>query len=402
MATDIQTGEAPCPDPASSSSAKRIPTDADAAGAVHTRSRRPPRYIPIEICENTSLLDPNATAILSTSPTLSQPSTSASTIVTDLSSIVFARDRRPVTMGGFGNVVLKTVRDAELAQQEVAILERLTEANVPFTLRLLDVYEGDEEGEESDLPVPRSRGVSRRKLSVHDDYDDDDGRTVDIDHEPRDRLAVDSDDEDDDDRGLEMRPASSHLAPSPEPLSLTLVLPVLEPLPTRHLDLVVVADLARDLLTSLKHMHALRIAHLDLTLANLMRDPSTKELRVIDFGLARAISGPSSPHPCGRGTPGHVAPEVLDGHGWCGAADVYGAGVVLGQLMEPYLPGFSLQYLGSKLVRPSTTTFISQRLREAARCDPESGEPVGEAGAEIVSGVLRMAADFLAGMLEPE
>jgi serine/threonine protein kinase len=45
---------------------------------------------------------------------------------------------------------------------------------------------------------------------------------------------------------------------------------------------------------------------------------------------------------------------------------MYSAGVVLGQWLHPFLPaGLGLEYLGSKLVKVSTTSFISVKLRDA-------------------------------------
>ncbi|KAI8841723.1 hypothetical protein BC829DRAFT_451614 [Chytridium lagenaria] len=240
---------------------------------------------------------------LTIDPVTSQPRT----ITTDMSTIYFA------TTPCNTNVVLKYIHDPVLAKQEVEFMKLLETNNVPHTLRVIEVIEM----EDVDLAVE-----GWMMPAVVGDVAMGESRPI-------------------------------------------LVMPALEKFSTKNLDLCDIALVARQLFKALQGLHRLNIAHLDVTPANLMRDPSisspSHNLVLIDYGLSRRCT--STPHPQGRGTCGYIAPEILDGTGSCTQADMYSAGIILGQLLEPYLPGMSLQYLGSRLVRPTTTTFASKRLR---------------------------------------
>ncbi|KAJ1797216.1 hypothetical protein LPJ56_007016, partial [Coemansia sp. RSA 2599] len=128
-------------------------------------------------------------------------------------------------------------------------------------------------------------------------------------------------------------------------------------------DLEVVAVLARQLFTALEELHALGIAHLDITPTNLMSDPNDPEhIEIIDLGLACDL-GADGALPS-RGTCGFVAPEVLHGDAHDLRADVYSAGVVLGMMLKRFLPTVSLRLLGGPLVRPDTTDALAAELDE--------------------------------------
>ncbi|KAI8808557.1 kinase-like domain-containing protein [Cladochytrium replicatum] len=153
-----------------------------------------------------------------------------------------------------------------------------------------------------------------------------------------------------------------------------LVLPALERVVMRQPDLWSVREYMWQLLAALETVHALGIVHLDITPANVMRDPHTGKYVLIDFGLARKVpplpdpSDPEScntlpePHPVGRGTAGYIAPEMFSGTAYTTAPDLYSAGVICGQFLETFIPGFGLNYLGSKLIRPNVTSYIARKL----------------------------------------
>lgn len=86
------------------------------------------------------------------------------------------------------------------------------------------------------------------------------------------------------------------------------------------------------------------------------------DLTIIDFGLARMCD--NCCHPIGCGTPGFVAPEVYFGECKDTKPDIYSAGVVLGMLLEPYVHNCSLEDLGCRLARHSTTSLVQDKLRE--------------------------------------
>ncbi|TPX67363.1 hypothetical protein SpCBS45565_g03788 [Spizellomyces sp. 'palustris'] len=141
-----------------------------------------------------------------------------------------------------------------------------------------------------------------------------------------------------------------------------LVFPELKRFDCNKLDLVKVAKYVKQLATGLKAAHAIGLAHLDLSISNLMLDEND-DLVIIDWGLAR-FCDPAHVHPIGRGTPGYIAPEMYAGTATCTAPDIYSAGVIMGQWLEPYLIDCSLSYLGSKLVRSSTTSFITRKIQD--------------------------------------
>lgn len=223
-------------------------------------------------------------------------------------------------------------------------------------------------------------------------------------------------------------------------------------------NLVDVARWMRQLMTALAKLHRNGIAHLDISSSNIMLlasdhknnncktnttttilsttttaaaeehefDDKRPSLVLIDFGLSRLFSGrPTDCHPQGRGTCGYVAPEMLSGDAHTGSPDIYSAGVILGQFLQPYISDPSLAYLGSKLVRPSTTTHISMRLRElfddqfyetttsplmirmssspaTALAGFNGGPHHNTNGTPIWKSMVRKAADLLAKMLEPD
>lgn len=77
------------------------------------------------------------------------------------------------------------------------------------------------------------------------------------------------------------------------------------------------------------------------------------------------------------------------------APDIHAAGNILGQWLEPYLPGCSLNYLGSRLVRKSTTTYIARKL-----IDRLDAQRMGHGTPWHVA--VSHAADLLSRMLEPD
>ncbi|KAI9356209.1 kinase-like domain-containing protein [Zopfochytrium polystomum] len=201
-------------------------------------------------------------------------------------------------------VVIKHIADSDLAKQELQFLRTVSQFDVPHTARLLDLVPlYDVKWPNGDVPQPKD--------------------------------------------------------------AMALVLPKLERLPSRIPELETIVRYIRDIFEALRGLHALNICHMDVTLPNLMKDPIHGRAVLIDFGLAR-VCEMNTFHPSGRGTPGHIAPEVIDGTGCTPVADMYSAGIVFGQWLEPYLPsGLSLQCLGGRLVTPSATAGICERIRDA-------------------------------------
>lgn len=93
------------------------------------------------------------------------------------------------------------------------------------------------------------------------------------------------------------------------------------------------------LLTILRDLTAVDIMHRDVKLSNVLWNDGLERLMLIDFGLA-TINAKGS-HKRGVGTKGYMAPEVyklhdnkgLPGDSYNYRADIYSAGVVLGNLL---------------------------------------------------------------------
>ena len=116
-------------------------------------------------------------------------------------------------------------------------------------------------------------------------------------------------------------------------------------------------ELAVKLVQIVADVHAQDIIHRDISAANILFQPHTKSLRLIDFGLATAMPSkqavqaamqpamgdavaPSKPHRAMQGTLLYMAPEctgawnrLIDQR-----SDIYAVGVVLSQMLTGQLP----------------------------------------------------------------
>jgi len=111
------------------------------------------------------------------------------------------------------------------------------------------------------------------------------------------------------------------------------------------------AEVTRDVLQAVAYLHAQGIVHRDLKPENLLymsNDTSTREfkqIKVADFGLARLRRSDDVMRTI-CGTPGYVAPEVLDpklagSQGYNSAIDIWSIGVVLYIMLCGFPPFFS-------------------------------------------------------------
>ena len=94
------------------------------------------------------------------------------------------------------------------------------------------------------------------------------------------------------------------------------------------------------LCNALDYLHQKGIVHRDLKPENILLENDSKDapIKVADFGLARMISGKDMMKTA-CGTPGYVAPEVLQNKGYSsGAVDLWSAGVILYILLCGFPP----------------------------------------------------------------
>lgn len=98
-------------------------------------------------------------------------------------------------------------------------------------------------------------------------------------------------------------------------------------------------DTCRIILRAVEHMHSHHVAHRDLKPENLLllSDIDDSAVKIADFGFAKKVYEKSSlTTQCG--TPGYVAPEILEGTAYDERADMWSVGVILYILLGGYPP----------------------------------------------------------------
>jgi len=98
-------------------------------------------------------------------------------------------------------------------------------------------------------------------------------------------------------------------------------------------------DLVKLLLEAMAYCHSKNIAHRDLKPENLLLTSKTDDasIKIGDFGFAKAYSGGSELQTA-CGTPGYVAPEILEGKPYDSKVDVWSIGIITYTLLCGYPP----------------------------------------------------------------
>ena len=108
--------------------------------------------------------------------------------------------------------------------------------------------------------------------------------------------------------------------------------------------LVHVASIVRQLAAALDAVHEAGLVHGDVKPSNVMLtspepgDPARWTVKLLDFGLARAVSAGDLTTAFALGTPAHMAPELLAGERPTSAADVYALAKLVYQMLTGRLP----------------------------------------------------------------
>ncbi|MFF4080787.1 serine/threonine-protein kinase [Streptomyces sp. NPDC001777] len=162
---------------------------------------------------------------------------------------------------------------------------------------------------------------------------------------------------------------------------------------------VAAALLTAQIADALAASHADGVVHRDLKPANVLLDESGGGMRpmLTDFGIARLADSPglTRTHEF-VGTPAYVAPESAEGRPQTSAVDIYGAGILLYELVTgrpPFAGGTALEVLHRHLSeeprRPSTVPQPLWTVIE--RC--LSKEPERRPSAENLARGLRVVAE---------
>ncbi|MET7532827.1 serine/threonine-protein kinase [Streptomyces goshikiensis] len=171
---------------------------------------------------------------------------------------------------------------------------------------------------------------------------------------------------------------------------------------------VAAALLTAQIADALAASHADGVVHRDLKPANVLLDERGGQMKpmLTDFGIARLADSPglTRTHEF-VGTPSYVAPESAEGRPQTSAVDIYGAGILLYELVTgrpPFAGGTALEvlhrHLSEEPQRPSTLpeplwTVIERCLRK---------EPNERPSAENLARGLRVVASGIGVHSSPE
>lgn len=98
-------------------------------------------------------------------------------------------------------------------------------------------------------------------------------------------------------------------------------------------------DVCKILFEALRYCHSHKVAHRDLKPENLLlfSEHNDSDIKIADFGFAKKCLAPNSlTTQCG--TPGYVAPEILEGVPYDTKADMWSLGVIMYILLGGYPP----------------------------------------------------------------
>ncbi len=98
-----------------------------------------------------------------------------------------------------------------------------------------------------------------------------------------------------------------------------------------------VLDVVAETADALDYAHARGVVHRDVKPANIMILDDGR-IKVMDFGIAKAVTSSHTKTGVILGTPNYMSPEQIEGHEINGRSDIFSLGVVLYQLLTGALP----------------------------------------------------------------
>ena len=108
--------------------------------------------------------------------------------------------------------------------------------------------------------------------------------------------------------------------------------------PDKLLPLPQVVSIVARVAEALDYAHAQHVVHRDIKPANIMYEPTSDQVKVTDFGIARITDSSRTKTGMVLGTPSYMSPEQLSGKKIDGRSDLFSLGVTLYQLASGKLP----------------------------------------------------------------
>lgn len=134
----------------------------------------------------------------------------------------------------------------------------------------------------------------------------------------------------------------------------------------RKLSYKVVIQVALDVARGLAYLHSQKIAHRDVKTENMLLDKQ-RTVKIADFGVARVEASNPKDMTGDTGTPGYMAPEILDGKPYNKKCDVYSFGICLWEIYCCDMPYLDLSFADM------TSAVVHHNLRpEVPRCCPHA------------------------------
>lgn len=134
----------------------------------------------------------------------------------------------------------------------------------------------------------------------------------------------------------------------------------------KKLSYKVVVEVALDVARGLAYLHSQKIAHRDVKTENMLLDKQ-RRVKIADFGVARVEASNPKDMTGDTGTPGYMAPEILDGKPYNKKCDVYSFGICLWEIYCCDMPYLTLSFADM------TSAVVHQNLRpEMPKCCPNA------------------------------
>ncbi len=158
--------------------------------------------------------------------------------------------------------------------------------------------------------------------------------------------------------------------------------------------------LATEIAGGLAAAHQHGVVHRDIKPGNVLLGVDGA-IKVVDFGLAYARSAVIAERGYLAGTPGYVAPEVLDEGPQGAASDLYGLGVTLYECLagvNPLCAPSLMETLGRTLrsdiahlaeVQPGAPTFLTDLVMELLNRNPQQRPTAEQVGERLMAETVR-------------